>query len=663
MDERLRTAIDAASVVSLDIFDTAILRVVEHPKDIFALVEREAMQSLGTCAEQFTTRRLIAERTAKELARKRNESDQVSLDRMYEVLLELFPYQADEIEWLKAKEIALEKHLARRNPAIYEAYRYALRLGKRVVFSSDMYLPMDVIAFLLDEAGYREREAIFLSNVLKTSKRVGGLYEHLLKALGVAPDQVLHIGDDELSDGTRTREAGLRSYVYLRGNTLLKRIGWDREFEALSCPVRSLHLGLLTARVAHQRPLMQSNLASEFWRLAGERFCGVLYLGFTSWLAQKLRENPAECVVFLSRDGWIMEKTYALWRKQDPSLPPGRYLYGSRRAFAVPALTDLEGEQLDLFVHDSERRPLEHFLQRVGLRAEDLGQELSRHGFHANCILNPRMDEDRLRALLKSQRERILAYAASQRSLVESYFRQEGLATARRIAFVDIGWQGSMQESLVGLLSRFGFKADVDGYYLGTFPEAKRYQERGRKLTGYLCDLGLPAEHRQGILRSVPFFEFLFSAPHGSVKGYRKAAQGVEPLFEENHIPAQREMAATMQQAALGYVEEFLTTTATMKLFEIPPTFAIAPLLRLLENPDILEARMVGDLKHIDSFEGVAEARYLARLPEWPERLNPKAMRRAYLQSHWRKGFVRRVTSFEEWLPWKKVGDRRLDEA
>ena len=60
--------IDRCEVVSFDVFDTLIKRNVRTPKDVFSLVEREALKRFGVSMEGFRDKRVCAERTARELS-------------------------------------------------------------------------------------------------------------------------------------------------------------------------------------------------------------------------------------------------------------------------------------------------------------------------------------------------------------------------------------------------------------------------------------------------------------------------------------------------------------------------------------------------------------------------------------------------------------------
>lgn len=73
-------------------------------------------------------------------------------------------------------------------------------LQKRVVITSDMYLPKTAIEDILHKCGYNEYERLFLSSDVKAGKWSGHLFDYLLTELNVSPKAVLHIGDNLSAD-------------------------------------------------------------------------------------------------------------------------------------------------------------------------------------------------------------------------------------------------------------------------------------------------------------------------------------------------------------------------------------------------------------------------------------------------------------------------------
>ena len=120
--------------VSCDVFDTAVFRAVARPGDVFHLLERQ--QGIPG----FARMRTRAARDARKAMAPRGE---YSLSDVYERL----PAKAD-----MSQELDLELALARPNPEVQAFLRQAQSCGKKIAFTTDMYLPREAIAALLKSA-------------------------------------------------------------------------------------------------------------------------------------------------------------------------------------------------------------------------------------------------------------------------------------------------------------------------------------------------------------------------------------------------------------------------------------------------------------------------------------------------------------------------------
>ena len=175
--------IDKYDVISFDIFDTAILRYVVKPQDIFKLIE----QSFNL--KGFTTKRKQIEKDLRE----ENPSTEITIEQIYEKLRQFY----EEKDLMKI-EIDLEKRLTTVNPQVFHIYKEALNQNKKIVFTSDMYLPCEVIETILRSNGYEIFDKLFVSSAHQTSKHLGGLYKKVKDEYPNA--KILHFGDNLYSD-------------------------------------------------------------------------------------------------------------------------------------------------------------------------------------------------------------------------------------------------------------------------------------------------------------------------------------------------------------------------------------------------------------------------------------------------------------------------------
>ena len=193
-----------AEVVSFDVFDTLIFRKVGKPEKVFDRIASEDID--------FNHKRMEAERQARD----RSGAEDIKLDDIYKILGE--SYGTEQAEELKQKEIAVETETAYANPEALRFYRYLQEMGKRIVITSDMYLPTGVIAEILNNAGYTGYERLYVSGDQGLSKRSGNLYRRLIEECGT--DNILHIGDHPIADSYMAKKAGIKSFLYRRENKI-----------------------------------------------------------------------------------------------------------------------------------------------------------------------------------------------------------------------------------------------------------------------------------------------------------------------------------------------------------------------------------------------------------------------------------------------------------
>ena len=190
----------AAEVISFDVFDTLIFRTVGKPEKIFDLIVPED--------GEFKKVRMQAEHKVRSLS----TAEDITLDEIYAVVAE--HYGNDRAEELKQREIQQEMQQTYANPEALWFYRYLQGLGKRIVITSDMYLPTEVVERILEKAGYRGYERIYVSGECGLSKRSGNLYRRMIR--DCRTKNILHIGDHAVSDYYRAKEAGIRAFLYHR---------------------------------------------------------------------------------------------------------------------------------------------------------------------------------------------------------------------------------------------------------------------------------------------------------------------------------------------------------------------------------------------------------------------------------------------------------------
>lgn len=220
-------------IVSFDIFDTLILRPVFRPTDLFILMNNDFKKLIPQCQHDFTIIRMASEKSA----RINSENGEITLDEIYQEMSESYDVDKEIAEKLKTTEINLEIQgcYARKTAKIL--FDTAIQNGKKVILTTDMYLPENVIKNILEKNGYAGYDKLFLSCVLNKNKCSGTMYHHIIEEYKIDAEQLLHIGDNYTSDIEKPRSIGIQccympSPAELIKNTALSTSDEKQYFEA-----------------------------------------------------------------------------------------------------------------------------------------------------------------------------------------------------------------------------------------------------------------------------------------------------------------------------------------------------------------------------------------------------------------------------------------------
>lgn len=288
--EQIKPEIDKHRVISFDIFDTLLLRPYVKPTDLFLHLER--LEN----AKGFAKARIEAEKQARKT---HSDLEDINIDEIYDEI-------ADKYKGLKEKEMALEAEVLTANPEMKEVYDYAIRRGKIVIIVSDMYLPRDFLACILQKNGIRHYHKLYVSSEYRHLKYSGNLYEDVLDDLRVTPKNILHIGDNNKTDGEAARKKGFSTYtfeknidVYVKNPRINKLI---KNFP------NNIGVSVIVGLGA-----IYSLKHGNYWDTFGYNIAGPICLSYVNWIFQRTSQTNIKDIVFIARDGFLLEKIFKLY--------------------------------------------------------------------------------------------------------------------------------------------------------------------------------------------------------------------------------------------------------------------------------------------------------------------------------------------------------------
>ncbi len=283
--------------VSFDIFDTLILRPYLKPSDLFIQIEKD-LKLRG-----FAKDRIKAE----EQARVEASMNEVTYNQIYKNL-------KDKYEGAYEYELELEKRVCQRNPEIYELYKYAIENRKKIIFTSDMYLPKVVIEEILKKTGYNIYDNTFLSSQYNATKYTGKLFQKLLEKMSIRAKDLLHIGDNEISDVRVPSKMGIQNIYYPKvidrfldlyyNLSVLVEQETDGSFKKDELSL-SLILGINSI-------LWIENKEKDYWRKFGHIYAAPLLYSFTNWIYETAKKKGIKNLAFVARDGYSLIRIFNL---------------------------------------------------------------------------------------------------------------------------------------------------------------------------------------------------------------------------------------------------------------------------------------------------------------------------------------------------------------
>ncbi|MEG3754775.1 hypothetical protein [Psychromonas arctica] len=637
--------INKSDIISFDIFDTVIVRKVLEPADIFTIVERLYIKKYGALDFDFKKIRIKAEPEATKVATKISGVQSLNLDEIYHHIQSNYHIDNKIIDKLKTLEIQTEQKFCVKNEYMHAFYQYCIDNGKKVIFTSDMYLPESVITKILHDNGYRTFHKLYLSSTIRKSKSKGTLFSHILNELACPPSSILHIGDYFYADIINAMKKGIKTYYYKKPNEYAFQHVEFKALKELYNNRLSIDESIYFATIINKVFTRRDNDNANLWYDFGYIYCGIIYLGFIRWLTNKLIEQQVHKAFFLARDGYMMHKVYNLMNRHQV-VPPSEYMYASRRAITIPTICDdIDESSLKLLCNIFPNLTVEHYLERIHLNSDQHIEKIKKAGFicKTDKIISA-LDQEKLAALFKSLTKEVCDISAKERENLTNYLQQIDFISAEKIAIVDIGWQGTMQNSIGKLGRLLDKKINVEGYYLGTFETAQRHVSKGLPMSGYLCNFSQPKKNYDVVVGCVHLFEFIFSAPHGSVINFKSDKEGISPVFEK-HISSHRTTAIIneFQEGTLDFIKDFMETENDCWKMDISPESSINPISRLLTDPTYKESVQFGNLTHSEYVGSHNYERHLAKTSgSWSALMSPLKFKKHYYACLWKVGFRRR---------------------
>ena len=630
----LRVRVDSGDfdLLSLDVFDTLVWRCVPRPTDVFFLLADEVRERGGLFAsssrESFVRERVQAE----ERARRRTPSLEVTLADIWAefpsgYLRGLAPAQVAEIE------LEVERRLVRVDPALRDLLQRARARGMKTALVSDTYFTSGQIRALTGV----EADFTLVSCEHGLSKH-RGLHRVLLEQSGVPALRVLHVGDNLAADIEGPAVFDVARFWFPK---------YPEAYEAMSGAElpdtlnrRSAYLATDDAGLTALRGRAMFAAGSEYERW-GAGVLGPVVSGFCGWVAERCAELGITDVLCLMREGRILKQVL----DAQASGLATRELFVSRYLALKAAILEGSEEELERFVFRPSPQKRSKLLRQLGLEASDLRLAAG------DALLTPAETKALVRRIARDpalRRKVVRASATVRRNLLRHVAAALGPGGPRKVAIVDLGYRGTIQEAMQRVFDHEGTGLASHGLYLVTGGEVHVTQASGAVAEGWLAENGQPIAMAHTFMRSPEIVEQSLMADCGTTLGHDDRG---EPVLDEFRIPdEQRRQIAEIQRGLLAWAHRWARHRSEHGIADTGALKAHyqAICVRAVARPLDIELELFGHWQHDENF-GSASARTLVEvtdLHEW-ERAHLSAHQLASLphaRVYWPFGFAHGIS-------------------
>ena len=521
-------------VISFDIFDTLITRLVYEPDDIFKMMERLIYAKWGKKVNYLSCRK-DAERLAV-----LEHGDFCNIHHIYKRIPEISIFTEEEAQQLKNMEIQLEYDFCIPRRDALSIYKKLVRSGRRIILVSDMYLTEDIVASMLKKCGYEGYESIWVSCEKGKRKDNDTLWAEFFKIYEAY--KTIHIGDNPHSD---CQLVGDRQRINMLWLSPRDQFRFSDQFDKFQRFIgtsieNSLTLGFLVNHCLYNSPfaLRDTGFAQiNSLKDASQGIFAPLFLRFSQYLSDTC--STGQVLLFLSREGYFLQKLYIKYSEAfQRDTCKNYYFLTSRRTASVAQIREYKDAK-ELLKTSFAGKASTFFSERFGLTATALKED--------KTIRLPDNKQQMIETLALMA-EPILRRSNYERETYLAYI-QETLGRDfdwSKATLIDVGYAGTIQYYLMKILN-----LPLDGRYLVTEYNIKPLTLGGSCTSLYSFKTSKLFENTQ------LFLEAVTAAPYSQLICFEKNADGsVLPVYKEEGESCWRS-AEKLQEFIYEYVELF----------------------------------------------------------------------------------------------------------
>ncbi|RLA84535.1 MAG: hypothetical protein DRG78_01155 [Epsilonproteobacteria bacterium] len=471
------------------------------------------------------------------------------------------------VELIMQKELELELHAIYKNIFTHSLLVKLKLMDIKVILISDMYLGIEIVEKLLDANEFTGLyDTCYVSGDVSLLKRTGRLFEYIIEKESLVPDAHLHIGDNYEADYEHAVKKGLHA-IFLGDNELDYKKNINK-FDYKMSKKDVNWKGYAIASYANSTPYETANFVETY----AKKYFAPIYASFIHKTIERCIQEQVDKIYFLSREGFLLGMIYNELVDEvynSHRIDEAHYLYVSRLSTYLSAMNGKIGLREIRSVADNvgvltikillsplkiESEILIKVAKRYGLN--DIDEALPPFYMTWTPFINLINDEE----LLEIVKNKSSVY----KELLLQLLEQDGFFEADKIALIDVGWGGQIQENIYTVIKDREDKPDMIGFYMATNNNAHTRKSPDNWMEWIISDKAHLSWQGLSAFDFVQSFEAISRAPHATVIGYEKDKNNkVVPKLKDEDEPsriAESEddiLLSTMQKGIMSYIENY----------------------------------------------------------------------------------------------------------
>jgi FMN phosphatase YigB (HAD superfamily) len=474
---------------------------------------------------------------------------EITIDEIYQQLLPTADPTLVQ-QFVRAEIEAEKKYLFAYEP-IFALLEQAKKKGLRTVLVSDMYIHGQHLQELVEtcaaRAGLKTNIDHYFTSADHRTTKGRDLFAVVSRAIGVAPQFIVHAGDNKHADLDGARRSGVKGFHFnrfsigledcMRKNAQLQRLLINDHGETQPITM-SWHA------IWSQLPGTNNTLEMLGWY-----YLGPILLHYSHWLqeqVQLLREaGETPRLIFMMRDGFLPHQCYQAMQNQ------------GMVARDVPTVAIDISRFATLSINLDTREKVKQYLvmnKDKMFRVEMLRQLIGSYdtsSYEAFIDTNEALPwEDFCYSILSREALNLITAASSHnRQNFLKYIRNKvNPRPGETLVFADLGYSGTIQDQVQAVLFE-AFGTNVEGRYL-ILRESDRQQLNKKGLIDYRS---LNNQSINLLLSQIQTLEQLTVNDKGSLMHYDNGGQPVHeaPLLTDR----QRNFKKLVQTAAMDFIK------------------------------------------------------------------------------------------------------------